>query len=230
MDSLLPSFNQITEFKDRLAHPALGVLKPVKDYIDSRKSPRGMDRNTEIIELKDLSRREADFSKPSIDHQYSQSGEAQRQRVQRLLEVNSCRALVQVNTSAPSPVFPSELPNRPKPKTTLNRWKLGFFGLLLVLLASAIPLALLLARRSGAPEPVRHQERFTVTERVTATETDTTTRWNTSISTTMRLTVSYETITSVSIRTSTYTESKTAKTTGIGSDCNNLEFFLAKKY
>lgn len=129
------------------------------------------------------------------------------------------------------PSFPRELPNRPKPRKRINRWQFGFFGLLLLFIATVAPLVTLLVRRSLAADrtpssPVRQQQAVsTLTE--TITQTDTATKWNTSMLTTTKLTMSI--LTEISIKTSTYTQSKVAKSTGIGKACDDATFFLAAK-
>ena len=222
---IVPSLNQLLEIKDRYISPALGAAQTVKSFVDDRRTQKTMESRPEIVEFDDLSPRPMPNPTIPVDHEHTREGHAQRDRIQKLLDQNTCRELVPV----PAPPFPDDLPKRPKPKKRVNRWKFGFLGLLLLFVATVAPLIALVVRKSTAADPsstspIRQQQAVsTVTETVTATH------WNTCISTTMQFSMKFQTVTEISIRTSTYTESKAAKTTGIGNDCDNLKVFLAKK-
>ena len=222
---IVPSLSQLLEIKDKYISPALRAAQTVKSFVDDRRTQKTMESRPEVIELDDLSSRQMRNPTRPVDHEHIEEGNAQRDRIQKLLDENPCRELVPVR----GPPFPDDLPKRPKPRNRVNRWKFGFLGLLLLFVGTVAPLTALLVRKSTAVDPsstspVRQQQAVS-----TVTETITTTPWNISISTTMQFSMKFQTFTEISIRTSTYTESKVAKTTGIGNDCDNLKVFLAKK-
>ena len=228
MDSFAPGFAQIWENKDKLISPALGLLEKLRGIVGSRTAKARMERDPDMIELRKMPNvHKVSALETPIDRSYTNDADTQRERIRELLNQNTCRDLILIN----GPSFPSEPPNRPKARKRTNLWQFGFFGLLLLFIATVAPLTTLLVRRSltanpTPSSPVRQQQAVsTVTE--TTTHTDTTTRWNNSVLTTTRLTMS--TLTEISIQTSTYTQSKVAKSTGIGKACDDAAFFLAAK-
>lgn len=222
MESVLPFLTQASEIRDKYLTPILGIFQTAKGYMHDRRSERNLEQSNEPIALDDLAGRETTKPGRGIDQSCTSNGDEHRDRVQKLMQN---RDLVLAST------YPSQLPSRPKTSTPRNRWKIGFFGLLLIFIAAVTPLAVLAARQTKRPgtfgtDPARDQSLPTITQ--TVTQTETATRWNTSITT--RVTASLITVTHVTLRTSTYTESNIAKSTGIGKDCNNNNVFLAKKY
>lgn len=221
-----PVFSQVVEANNRYLSPALGVIATATGYFQTFRGERSTDQENarNDVPLNDLPGRD----RPSTENRpekFSERGDADRQRVQELM--NSGELVHYVPPFKPPP----ELLARPSPRSKLNRWKLAFFGMLLTFIAAVTPLSVLVARQ--APQSTdsslgRQHERLT--ETVTETAAARTNLPNNITLTTTQMRATFVTITQVSIRTATLAETKAPKSTGMGSTCDNTKVFLAEKY
>lgn len=195
----VPGLNHLAAVNDKLLKPGLSVVQTAKGYVDTMRKEKPEPVNqTHTIIIDRLPRRDTSPYE-SIDHEFTDGGSAQRQRVQELLDTRSL-----------NPPFPNKLPKRPQKKQPFNRWKLGFFGMLLIFAAAVVPLAILATRSSNAgcdPDQPGQQSQATVTE--------TTTQVSLVTLTTVRVTTRLSTSTEVTVRTTLITD--VAEATGIGS-------------
>ncbi len=195
----IPGLGHLTAVNDKVLKPGLSVAQTAKGYVNTMRKDKTQNQ-THTIVIGSLSRKETSNSDRSdpIDHVYTDSGKAQRQRVQELMNPRSLNL-----------PFPNDLPKRPQKKPPVNRWKVGFFGLCLLFAAAVTPLSILAARRFSAdcdPNQPGCQSQATVT--ATATQISVL-----SVTTTSRVT-SVSTYTDVVVRTTIITD--VPKSTGLG--------------
>lgn len=195
----IPGLSYLVVVNDKVLKPGLSVAQTAKGYVNTMRKDKTLNQ-THTIVIDTLSRREtskSDHSDP-IDHEYTDSGKAQRQRVHELM-----------NTRSLNPPFPDDLPRRPQTKQPVNRWKIGFFGICLLFAAAVIPLSILAVKASSPDcdpnEPGRQSQ---------ATVTATTTQVSLLTLTTTRMTTSVSTYTDVVVRTTIITD--VPRSTGLG--------------
>ena len=195
----IPGLSHLAVVNDKVLKPGLSVAQTAKGYVKTMKKDKTPNQ-THTIVIDTISRRETSKSDQSdpIDHEYTDSGKAQRQRVHELMSTRSL-----------NPPFPDDLPGRPRKKQPLNRWKIGFFGICLLFAAAVIPLSILAVKGSSLDcdpnEPGRQSQ---------ATVTATTTQVSLLTLTTTRMKTSVSTYTDVRVRTTIITD--VAKSTGLG--------------
>ena len=196
----IQGLSRLAAVNDKVLKPGLSVAQTAKGYVNTMRKDKTQNQ-THTIVIDTLSRRETSASDRSdpIDHEYTDTGKEQRQRVQQLM-----------NTRSLNPPFPNDLPDRPqKKKQPMNRWKVGFSGLCLLFVAAVIPLSILAARVSS-PDCDPNQRG----QQSQATVTATTTRTSLLTLTTTRRTTSVSTYTDVVVRTTIITD--VPKSTGLG--------------
>ena len=194
----IPLLQQLSAVNDKILKPGLSVAQTAKGYVETMKKDKHQNQ-THTIVIDTLSRRETNKSDRSdpIDHEYTDGGRAERERVQQLMNPRSV------------PPFPNHLPKRPQKKQSINRWKVGFFGMLLIFAAAVIPLSILAAKASSPdcdPNQPGQQSQATVTATTTQISL-------LSFTTTKRVT---ETSTSTDVVVKTTLITDVPKSTGLG--------------
>jgi hypothetical protein len=187
---------------DDVLKPGLSIVQTAKGYVDAMKKDKKPENHntmhTIVIHTLSKKDRKSTHYEP-FDIEFTDKASAERQRVNDLL-----------NNRALNPPFPKHLPTRPPKQDPVNRWKVGFFGLLLIFAAAVISLSVI-ATKPCIPDcdPNQPGQQSTITVTATSVSTDYSVIKQTSVR------VSTVTTTSLSIATSLITDAQ-AKETGLG--------------
>jgi hypothetical protein len=76
----VPGLDKFSTINEKLLDPALGIIKTTKRYAETMRSEK-KEQNTNKVVLATISRRDTSTNNP-IDHEFTDSGSTQRQRVQ----------------------------------------------------------------------------------------------------------------------------------------------------
>jgi hypothetical protein len=212
----VPGLSHLKVVNDNVLKPGLSVVQTAKGYVDAMKKDKKPENHntTHTIVIDTLSKkdRKSTHYEP-FDNEFTDNASAERQRVNELL-----------NNRALNPPFPKHLPTRPPKKTPVNRWKVGFFGLLLIFAAAVIPLSVIATKPCSPdcdPNQPGQQSAITVTATSVSTQYSVITQNSVRVSTITKGT------TSVSVVTSLITDAP-AKETGIG-DTKSAAKLLPRK-
>jgi hypothetical protein len=208
----VPGLDHLVTVNNKVLKPGLGVAQTARGYVNTIKKDKKQEQvQTHRIIIDTIPRQHpANLNRGDpIDFEYTDDGQAQRQRVKELMET---RPRVYTLPAQPRDADMQLVPSRPqkKSKRPINRWKIGFFGMLLAAAAAIIPLAVVGARSGADCDPAHpDQSQSADTSTQVSVKTFTETKTITSVSTT----------TDIRMRTETVTDC--AEATGIGNALSN---------
>jgi hypothetical protein len=208
----VPGLDHLVTVNNKVLKPGLSVAQTARGYVKTMKKDKNEDQvQTHRIIIDTIPRQHpTNLNRGDpIDFEYTDGGQAQRQRVQELMET---RPRVYTLPAQPRSADMQLIPQRPqkKSKKPVNRWKIGFFGILLASAAAIIPLAVVGAHSGTDCDPAQHDH---------SQGTETSTQVSVMTFTETKVITSTSTTTDIRMRTETVTDC--AEATGIGNALSN---------